>query len=348
MSGEPSLIGDGINVAERVMNFGAAGRMLLSRAYYGTLKNGSEEYVPLFAYQGSRTDKNVREHEIYEIAAPTAQVLDLAERRRQARGRGPTATGVADREHPAAKNESRRWLVSGAVAYAAAAGSLLALIAAVFSHVGEPSVKSPSVAARPQNIDRAEARAPSPPPAVVATAPPAATEMPSPGAAAPPAPQPEASPARPAASEPAQTLRRPASARKDAEKQKPGRSTAKAPKPKARVPETKVSRAEPKPAPPVPAATRPPEKPAPTEAATTANTKPAAGPTALITLAVSPWGEVVVDGKSMGVAPPLSELELAPGRYRIEIRNSSFKPYLEIFDLEPNQTIRIKHKFKQG
>ena len=79
-----------------------------------------------------------------------------------------------------------------------------------------------------------------------------------------------------------------------------------------------------------------------------ASSKPAPGPTALIMLAVSPWGEVVVDGKSMGVAPPLSELELAPGRYRIEIRNGGFKPYLEIFDLEPNQTIRIKHKFKQG
>jgi len=123
---------------------------------------------------------------------------------------------------------------------------------------------------------------------------------------------------------------------------------AKAAKPKSRTLETKVTRAEAKPAPPAPAATQPPQKAAPTEAAVTANTKPAAGPTALIMLAVSPWGEVVVDGKSMGVAPPLSELELPPGRYRIEIRNSSFKPYLEIFDLEPNQTIRIKHKFKQG
>lgn len=110
----------------------------------------------------------------------------------------------------------------------------------------------------------------------------------------------------------------------------------------------KVARAETRPAPSPAATPRPPEKAAPAEQATTASAKPAAGPTALIMLAVSPWGEVVVDGKSMGVAPPLSELELAPGRYRIEIRNGSFKPYLEIFDLEPNQTIRIKHKFKQG
>ena len=343
VNSEPSLIGDGINVAERVMSFGNPGRMLLSRAYYGALTDGSEEYRPLFAYQGSRTDKHVREHEIYEIAAPTAQVLDLAERRRQGGARRPAATSQTDPARTAAMNESRSFLGNSVLAYAAAAGSLLALIAAVFSHVGDPGVKSPPVAARPQAADRAEPRDPSPPPAVVATAPPAAIEASSPAAAASPA---EVSPARPTASERVQSPRRPATSRKEAGKQKPARAVA--PKPKPRVPETEVARAEPKPAPPAPVTPRAPEKAASPEQTTTASAKPAAGPTALIMLAVSPWGEVVVDGKSMGVAPPLSELELAPGRYRIEIRNSSFKPYQEIFDLEPNQTIRIKHKFKQG
>ena len=348
VNGEPSLIGDGINVAERVMNFGHPGRMLLSRAYYGALADGSEEYIPLFAYQGSRTDKHVREHEIYEIAAPTAQVLDVAERRRQARAERPAATGQTSPARTTATDESRGFLGNSVLAFAAAAGSLMALIAAVFSHVGETSIKSPPVAARPQVVDRAEPRDPSPPPAVAATAPPAVTEAPSPAAVAPPAPPAEASTDRPAASEPAQPDRRPAASRKDAAKQKSPRPTANAPKPKPRAPDTKLARAQAKPAPSVPATLRPPEKAAPAEQPTTASTKPAAGPTALIMLAVSPWGEVVVDGKSMGVAPPLSELELAPGRYRIEIRNGSFKPYLEIFELEPNQTVRIKHKFKQG
>jgi hypothetical protein len=49
----------------------------------------------------------------------------------------------------------------------------------------------------------------------------------------------------------------------------------------------------------------------------------------------------------VGVSPPLSELELAPGHHRIEIRNGSFKPYLETFELEANQTVRIKYKFKE-
>jgi eukaryotic-like serine/threonine-protein kinase len=71
------------------------------------------------------------------------------------------------------------------------------------------------------------------------------------------------------------------------------------------------------------------------------------GPTALVMFAISPWGEIFVDGKSAGVSPPLSELELAPGHHRIEIRNGGFKPYLETFELEANQTVRIKYKFKE-
>lgn len=348
VNGEPALIGDGINVAERVMSFGNPGRMLLSRAYYGALTDGSEEYVPLFAYQGSRTDKHVREHEIYEIAAPTAQVLDLAERRRQGRARGRAANRQTGPARAAATNESTSFLSNSVLAYAASAGSLIALVAAVFSHVGDPGVKSPFVTAKPQAADRAEPRDPSPPPAVIATPPRPGIETSSPAAAARPASPAKVSPARPAASERVQAPRRPGTSRKEAAEPKPARPLAKAPKPKPRVPDAELARAEPKPASPAPAALRAPEKAASADQTTTASAKPAAGPTALIMLAVSPWGEVVVDGKSMGVAPPLSELELAPGRYRIEIRNSSFKPYQEIFDLEPNQTIRIKHKFKQG
>jgi hypothetical protein len=33
------------------------------------------------------------------------------------------------------------------------------------------------------------------------------------------------------------------------------------------------------------------------------------GPTALVMFAISPWGEIFLDGKSAGVSPPLAELE---------------------------------------
>ncbi len=58
------------------------------------------------------------------------------------------------------------------------------------------------------------------------------------------------------------------------------------------------------------------------------------GATALVQLAISPWGEVFVDGKSVGVSPPMAELELTPGKHRIEVRNGDFKPYQEDVELE--------------
>jgi len=72
------------------------------------------------------------------------------------------------------------------------------------------------------------------------------------------------------------------------------------------------------------------------------------GPTAVVLLAISPWGEVFVDGKLAGISPPMSELELAAGKHRIEVRNGNFKPYQEDVDLTSNETTKIKHKFAQG
>jgi serine/threonine-protein kinase len=67
----------------------------------------------------------------------------------------------------------------------------------------------------------------------------------------------------------------------------------------------------------------------------------------LVQLAISPWGEVYVNGKSAGVSPPMVELELKPGKYLIEVRNGEFKPYQEEVELGSHQTFRIKHKFTQ-
>jgi len=66
---------------------------------------------------------------------------------------------------------------------------------------------------------------------------------------------------------------------------------------------------------------------------------------ATVALAVSPWGEVFVDGKSKGVSPPLAKLQLAPGKHRIDIKNAGAKPYTKEVDLQDGETIRLKHKF---
>ena len=71
-----------------------------------------------------------------------------------------------------------------------------------------------------------------------------------------------------------------------------------------------------------------------------------AKPTAVLGIAVAPWGEVYVNGKKMGVSPPLTELKLAPGKYVVEIRNTTFPAYRETIELVTQNSIRIRHKFQ--
>jgi hypothetical protein len=73
---------------------------------------------------------------------------------------------------------------------------------------------------------------------------------------------------------------------------------------------------------------------------------PEAKGTMRLSLAISPWGEVYVDGKRKGVSPPLTELNLSPGTYTIEIRNTTFRPYRESVDLRTTADAKLKHKFQ--
>jgi hypothetical protein len=45
---------------------------------------------------------------------------------------------------------------------------------------------------------------------------------------------------------------------------------------------------------------------------------------ATVFLNISPWGEVFVNGKSQGVSPPKKFVKLDPGKYKIEVRNTTF------------------------
>ena len=67
INGHPNIIGDGINVAQRIMSFARPGQIVVSRSYYDVVSNLAGEYAKLFSYEGSRTDKHVREHEIYVV-----------------------------------------------------------------------------------------------------------------------------------------------------------------------------------------------------------------------------------------------------------------------------------------
>lgn len=75
INGQPNIVGDGINVAQRVMGFAEPSQILVSRSYFDAVSRLSAEYTGMFHYQGSRTDKHVRDHEIYAIGYPGDQTV---------------------------------------------------------------------------------------------------------------------------------------------------------------------------------------------------------------------------------------------------------------------------------
>jgi hypothetical protein len=100
-------------------------------------------------------------------------------------------------------------------------------------------------------------------------------------------------------------------------------------------------------APPATQTASPPTSPRPP--ASTKHAKRATHPKpakATLLLAVAPWGEVYVDGKRVGVSPPLDTLQLKPGRHKLEIRNQAFAPYRKTVNLKSGQPLKIRHKFE--
>lgn len=74
VNGHPNVVGDGINVAQRIMSFAADDEILVSRSYYevvARLKEGNEQ---LFTYLGSKKDKHIREHQVYALSPDTPSV----------------------------------------------------------------------------------------------------------------------------------------------------------------------------------------------------------------------------------------------------------------------------------
>ena len=255
INGQPNIIGDGINVAQRVMSFSEPGQVLVSRSYYEVVSRMSEEYAPLFHYEGSRTDKHVREHEVYAVQSTGAPFQRSAVKR---------ASPSSSRSGPVFdKLAQSASFVTGSLRNRPRLGTALAVIAILVVAVGLRAQRQPAA------------------PPVAAPA-----SLPTKIAATPPAPVVEAAPA-------------PAPEKKSAAK--------------GAVP--------------------------PKSVATT-------GAPGRVVLAISPWGEVHINGRLHGVAPPLRDVELKPGRYRIEIRNADFTPHVEVVDVKPGGRIRIRHKFR--
>ncbi|MES2636936.1 MAG: adenylate/guanylate cyclase domain-containing protein [Pseudomonadota bacterium] len=67
INGQPNIIGDGINVAQRIMSFAKPNQIVVSRSYYDVTSRLTQEISQMFDYSGIKHDKHVREHEIYSV-----------------------------------------------------------------------------------------------------------------------------------------------------------------------------------------------------------------------------------------------------------------------------------------
>ena len=77
LNGQTNILGDGINVGQRVMTFAVEGQLIVSRSFYEVVSRLSADYDNLFTHVGARTDKHVREHEIYLVNVEPEKLADF-------------------------------------------------------------------------------------------------------------------------------------------------------------------------------------------------------------------------------------------------------------------------------
>jgi serine/threonine-protein kinase len=120
-----------------------------------------------------------------------------------------------------------------------------------------------------------------------------------------------------------------------------------APPPAPSVPSGDAKQEAPGEAAPAPAKPPPPRVALETRRAreTRANSVPPAPANGTVTLAIAPWGEIVVNGATQGVSPPLTKLALAPGLHTIEVRNGAAPPFTTRIEIKAGQTVTLQHRF---
>lgn len=69
------------------------------------------------------------------------------------------------------------------------------------------------------------------------------------------------------------------------------------------------------------------------------------GAQGVVQLAISPWGQVEVDGVAAGTTPPLARLTLAPGKHQIVVRNDDFPPFAATVTVSDEKPVTLRHRF---
>ena len=273
INNQPNIVGDGINVAQRVMDFADVGQLLVSRSYYDAVSRISQEYAGMFHYQGSRTDKHVREHEVYAIGYPGE--FTLAKKTSVAKDKlikvtsdllqgvlefGELLIGVFQK----ASNKQRLIFIGGPLLVL----MIIGIAWTVIKRAPAPPLKQVVVRYYPDANQGASA--------VVVSS---------------------------------------------------NRS----------VDQVQMTKDEAK-----GEAAKKSDKPSIARVRTVEET---IGTAAVINLVILPWGEVYLDGRMQGISPPLLELQVAPGKHEIEIRNTNFAVFKQAVQVKVGEKLKINHTF---
>jgi serine/threonine-protein kinase len=68
-------------------------------------------------------------------------------------------------------------------------------------------------------------------------------------------------------------------------------------------------------------------------------------PSGTLQLAITPWGEVEVDGQAAGTTPPLTRLSLPEGRHTITVRNDDAPPYSTTVQVSADKPVTVRYRF---
>ena len=113
-----NVIGDGINVAQRIMAFANAGELLVSRSFYDVVSRLSADYASMFSSGGSRTDKHERAHEVYAVSQAVRVGRRVAEAQARLKGERhalpePDRRAPVDRTPAQVFDAGTHYMVSG-------------------------------------------------------------------------------------------------------------------------------------------------------------------------------------------------------------------------------------------
>lgn len=160
LEARPNFVGDGINAAQRIMDFAKPGQITASRAYFEAVSWLDPAYAALFQHLGASNDKHGRPHELYAIT-PSDAVLerlraDLANAAPESAELETTAAVAPPQKNAnrpvaadsrgaaqVATGHARRWLVpAGAIA-------AVAIVAAVAVIVIQQNPAAPRASVQP-------------------------------------------------------------------------------------------------------------------------------------------------------------------------------------------------------